>query len=112
MATISSSRRSGQRFGLRSSSDSRSRSDFSRPMKPTIEVSKSGRIKQTAFKADMVVRQFVGADGQLIERSVPGSFYEFITREHYIDSVVETRTLDLGFDAANAQGIFKMTAAG
>ena len=81
-----------------------------RPMKQSIEVSKSGRIKQTAFKADMVVRQFVGADGQLIERTVPGSFYEFITREHYIDSVAEARKLDLGFDAANAQGIFKMTA--
>ena len=82
-----------------------------RPMKPTIEVSKSGRIKQTAFKADMVVRQFIGVDGQMIERTVPGSFYEFITREHYLDSVVEARKLDLGFDAANAQGIFKMTAA-
>jgi hypothetical protein len=82
-----------------------------RPMKPTIEVSKSGRIKQTAFKADMVVRKFIGVDGQTIERTVPGSFYEFITREHYLDSVVDASKLDLGFDAANAQGIFKMTAA-
>jgi len=83
-----------------------------RPMKQTIEVSKSGRIRQTAFKADMVLRQFVGSDGQLVERSVPGSFYEFITREHYLDSAADARKLDLGFDAANAQGIFKMTAAG
>lgn len=82
-----------------------------RPMKPSIEVSKSGRIKQTAFKADMVTRQFVDADGKLIERTVPGSFYEFITRDYYIDSVDAARKLDLGFDAANAQGIFKMTAA-
>ena len=83
-----------------------------RPMKQSIEVSKSGRIRQTAFKADMVPRQFVGSDGELVERTVPGSFYEFITREHYLDSVVAAQKLDLGFDAANAQGIFKMTAAG
>jgi hypothetical protein len=81
-----------------------------RPMKPTVEVSKSGRIKQTAFKADMVVRQFVGADGRFVEREVPGSFYEFITREYHEDAVSDVRKLDLGFDAANAQGIFKMTA--
>ena len=83
-----------------------------RPMKQSIEVSKSGRIRQTAFKADMVPRQFVGSDGELVDRTVPGSFYEFITREHYLDSVVAAQKLDLGFDAANAQGIFKMTAAG
>lgn len=82
-----------------------------RPMKQSIEVSKSGRIKQTAFKADLVLREFRTDDGQIVEREVPGSFYEFITREHYIDSVEEARRLDLGFDAANAQGIFKMTAA-
>jgi Domain of unknown function (DUF1338) len=82
-----------------------------RPMKPTVEVSKSGRIKQTAFKADMVVRQFVGTGGQLVEREVPGSFYEFITRDYYADTTEQLRKLDLGFDAANAQGIFKMTAA-
>ena len=80
-----------------------------RPMKPTVEVSKSGRIKQTAFKADMVARLFVGADGRLVEREVPGSFYEFITRDYHQES--DVRRLDLGFDAANAQGIFKMTAA-
>ncbi len=81
-----------------------------RPMKQSIEVSKSGRIKQTAFKADMVTRQFVGAEGELLERLVPGSFYEFITRERYVDTVADISKLDLGFDAANAQGIFKMTA--
>ena len=81
-----------------------------RPMKQTIEVSGSGRIKQTAFKADMVLRQFVGVDGELIEMMVPGSFYEFISRDHYLDAVADVTKLDLGFDAANAQGIFKMTA--
>jgi len=80
-----------------------------RPMKQTIEVSRSGRIRQTAFKADMVLRQFIGVDGEVIEMMVPGSFYEFISRDHYLDTA-EVKTLDLGFDAANAQGIFKMTA--
>ena len=81
-----------------------------RPMKQSIEISKSGRIKQTAFKADMVLRQFVGVDGELIEMMVPGSFYEFISRDRYLDTVADVQKLDLGFDAANAQGIFKMTA--
>jgi hypothetical protein len=81
-----------------------------RPMKQSIEISKSGRIKQTAFKADMVLRQFIGVDGELIEMMVPGSFYEFISRDHYLDTVADVQKLDLGFDAANAQGIFKMTA--
>ncbi|HEX8955289.1 MAG TPA: DUF1338 domain-containing protein [Burkholderiaceae bacterium] len=81
-----------------------------RPMKQNIEISKSGRIKQTAFKADMVLRQFIGADGDVIEMMVPGSFYEFISRDRYLDTVADVQKLDLGFDAANAQGIFKMTA--
>ena len=81
-----------------------------RPMKQSIEISKTGRIKQTAFKADMVLRQFIGTDGELIEMMVPGSFYEFISRDRYLDTVADVQKLDLGFDAANAQGIFKMTA--
>jgi hypothetical protein len=84
---------------------------LNRPMKPVIEVSKSGRIRQTAFKADLVVRQFQMPNGAIVEREVPGSFYEFIARDHYIDLVEQAKKLDLGFDAANAQGIFKMTAA-
>lgn len=81
-----------------------------RPMKPAVEVSSTGRIKQTAFKADPVVRQFVDANGAMIEREVPGSFYEFITRDSYVEAGVTK--LDLGFDAGNATGIFKMTANG
>lgn len=81
-----------------------------RPMKPNVEVSGSGRIKQTAFKADPVVRQFVAASGEIVEREVPGSFYEFITRDSYKDGAQVK--LDLGFDAGNATGIFKMTANG
>jgi hypothetical protein len=79
-----------------------------RPMKSTVEVSSSGRIKQTAFKADAVIRQFIGENGDIIEREVPGSFYEFITRDFIQDGAHDK--LDLGFDAGNAQGIFKMTA--
>ncbi|EGF31301.1 hypothetical protein IMCC9480_76 [Oxalobacteraceae bacterium IMCC9480] len=78
-----------------------------RPMKETVEVSQSGRIRQTAFLADSVVRRFVAADGTLVERDVPGSFYEFISR----DCIDGSDQLDLGFDAGNAQGIFKMTAS-
>ena len=81
-----------------------------RPMKPNVEVSGSGRIKQTAFKADPVVRQFVAESGEIVEREVPGSFYEFITRDSFKDGAQVK--LDLGFDAGNATGIFKMTANG
>ena len=37
---------------------------------------------------------------------VPGSFHEIISR-----AKIEDGSLDLAFDAANAQGIFKMTTA-
>ena len=76
-----------------------------RPMKNEVEVSTSGRVLQTALKAAMVERAFVDSDGQLVLRTVPGSFYEFITRQPEAEG-----HLDLRFDAANAQGIFKMTA--
>jgi hypothetical protein len=49
------------------------------------------------------------AKGELVVREVPGSFYEFITRDTYVDEAGKTR-LDLGFDTSNAQAIFKMTA--
>lgn len=83
-----------------------------RPMKNQIEVSASGRVRQTAFKADTVKRQFVNADGTIVEKQVPGSFYEFITRDRVFDHERNRWVLDLGFDSSNAQGIFKMTAAG
>ncbi len=77
-----------------------------RPIKDMIEVSRSGRVRQTAFKADPVLRGFRAGDGTRVERQVPGSFYEFITRDLDPDSGGP----DLRFDASNAQGIFKMTA--
>lgn len=77
-----------------------------RPMKDEIEVSASGRVRQTAFRAATVHRQFRQPDGGIVEREVPGSFYEFISR-----GTLPGGKLDLGFDSSNAQGIFKMTQA-
>jgi hypothetical protein len=78
-----------------------------RPVKDIVEVSRSGRVRQTAFRAADVTREFLQA-GQLVRRSVPGSFYEFISR----DSIEENghSKLDLQFDAGNATAIFAMTA--
>ncbi len=78
-----------------------------RPMKDEVEVSASGRVMQTAYRAAMVERTFRAPEGHLVVQSVPGSFFEFITRKPLPDG-----RLDLGFDAANAQAIFKMTSAG
>ena len=82
-----------------------------RPLKDTIETSRSGRVRQTAFRADQVEREFVDANGGVVRRTVPGSFYEFIQRERMLDPATGTSRLDLAFDSSNAQGIFKMTAA-
>lgn len=79
------------------------------PMKATVETSQSGRVRQTAFHAARVKRTFRAADGSLIEKEVPGSFYEFITRLPLPDKGGEPH-LDLSFDSSNAQAIFKMTA--
>jgi Domain of unknown function (DUF1338) len=78
---------------------------LSMPMKDTVEVSAKGSVRQTALRAVSVQRPFVDTDGQQIMRDVPGSFYEFITRD--IDD--ETGQMDLGFDSGNATGIFAMT---
>lgn len=78
-----------------------------RPMKDSIEVSASGRVLQTAYKACTVNRELLGADGVVRTHQVPGSFVEFIQRK--VDP--ENGKLDLNFDSSNAQGIFKMTAS-
>jgi len=75
------------------------------PMKAAVEFSANGRVRQTAFLADKVMRAFRLADGSLVEREVPGSFYEFISR----DPVPGTGSLDLTFDSGNATGIFAVT---
>jgi hypothetical protein len=82
-----------------------------RPLKDTIETSRSGRVRQTAFRADPVERSFVDTNGLALRRTVPGSFYEFIQRDRLRDPVTGGSRLDLAFDSSNAQGIFKMTAA-
>jgi hypothetical protein len=76
-----------------------------KPMKAEVEVSANGRVRQTAFLADTVERGFLLPDGHSTERTVPGSFYEFISRD--IDSA--TGKLDLSFDSGNATGIFAVT---
>ncbi|WP_342653797.1 DUF1338 domain-containing protein [Pseudomonas sp. F3-2] len=78
-----------------------------RPMKDSIEVSTSGRVMQTAYKACTVSRELLNAEGVLKTHQVPGSFVEFIQRK--IDP--DNGKIDLNFDSSNAQGIFKMTAS-
>ncbi|MEJ0039527.1 MAG: DUF1338 family protein [Gammaproteobacteria bacterium] len=82
-----------------------------RPLKEKIEISSSGRVRQTAFKADPVSREFVGSKEERVWRHVPGSFYEFIQRALTKDERSGTMKLDLTFDSSNAQGIFRMTDA-
>lgn len=79
-----------------------------RALKDKIEVSGSGRVRQTAFRADPVARPFIDADGSEVARTVPGSFFEFIQREPL---ELGAKPLDLAFDSGNAQGIFTMTSA-
>lgn len=78
-----------------------------RRVKDSVEISASGRVRQTALHADPVMRDFLDENGALQQRQVPGSFFEFIER---LPLPGESR-LDLAFDTGNAQGIFKMTAA-
>lgn len=78
-----------------------------RAIKDRLEVSASGRVRQTAFRADWVRRPFRNETGDVVEIDVPGSFFEFISRD--IDPA--TGTLDLAFDSSNATGIFAMTKA-
>ncbi|SFG15108.1 protein of unknown function [Novosphingobium sp. CF614] len=75
------------------------------PLKPTVEISRNGRVRQTAILADKVRRPFRLADGGETAMEVPGSFYEFITR----DVEPESGRLDLTFDSGNATGIFAVT---
>lgn len=80
-----------------------------RPVKQMIEISDSGSVRQTAFRADPVRRSFVNPDGSETEMTVPGSFYEFISRD-VVTGPDGKRRLDLRFDSSNAQEIFKMAA--
>ncbi len=75
-----------------------------RPVKATVEVSASGRVRQTAHRAATVERALPTLEGDVAVREVPGSFFELISRDRLDDG-----RLDLAFDAANATGIFAMT---
>jgi hypothetical protein len=77
-----------------------------RAIKEKVEISTSGRVRQTALLADKVTRGFIDANGQRVEGVVPGSFYEFISR----DFLPGSTQLDLAFDTGNATGIFNVTA--
>ncbi len=77
-----------------------------RSIKEKIEVSATGRVRQTALIADKVKRGFIDDKGERFEMNVPGSFYEFITR----DKLPDSNKLDLAFDTGNATGIFNVTA--
>jgi hypothetical protein len=79
-------------------------------LKAVVERSQTGRVRQTAFVAARVLRRFRTADGGVVEREVPGSFLELITRLPMPEGTAEAGQLDLGFDSSNAQAIFKMTA--
>lgn len=81
------------------------------PMKSAVETSQSGRVRQTAFRAALVRRTFRLVDGSHVEKEVPGSFLEFITRLPLPEEDSGTKRLDLSFDSSNAQAIFKMTSA-
>ena len=76
-----------------------------RPIKDKVEISRNGRVRQTAFLADVVERDFATDTGEAHLMTVPGSFYEFISRD--VDPA--TGALDLSFDSGNATGIFHMT---
>lgn len=78
-----------------------------RPVKDSIETSATGRVRQTAFRAARVMREFTDG-GRRVMLEVPGSFHEFIQRAPLDDG---SGRLDLAFDAGNATGIFKMTAS-
>ena len=73
-------------------------------VKPAVEHSANGQVHQTALLADPVVRKFRDDFDLPVEREVPGSFFEFITRDTDADG-----QLDLTFDSGNATGIFAVT---
>ena len=79
-----------------------------RAMKPQIEEGRNANIRQTAYRAATVERQFAEGE-QTMTREVPGSFFEFIERGLITDSQTGEERMDLRFDSRNAQGIFTMT---
>jgi len=82
-----------------------------RPVKDASEPSASGSVRQAAFRADTVRRPFRAEDGTEIEMPVPGSYYEFISRDVVVCADGKKR-LDLRFNGGKAHDNFKMSASG
>ncbi len=82
-----------------------------RSIKPNIEVAARGTMRQTAYRAAEVERVFRTEKGCVVRR-VPGSFYEFISRDVIVNpnNPLGEKVLDLKFDSGNATAIFKMTS--
>jgi hypothetical protein len=76
-----------------------------------IETSPSGSVRRTALKADPVKRMFRAEDGSTVEMSVPGSFYEFISRD-VVQGPDGRKRMDLRFDNNGTKSPIKITAAG
>ncbi len=79
-----------------------------RSIKPQVEVAARGSVRQTAYRAAQVDRVFRTPEGCVVMQ-VPGSFYEFISRDR-VPANGNDEKLDLGFDSGNATAIFKMTS--
>ncbi len=79
-----------------------------RTIKTNVEVAARGTLRQTAYRAAEIDRVFRTDKGCVVKR-VPGSFYEFISRDR-VEPVNNESPLDLGFDSSNATAIFKMTS--
>lgn len=79
-----------------------------RTIKTKVEVAARGTLRQTAYRAAEVDRVFRTENSSVVKR-VPGSFYEFISRDH-LEPGNNASSLDLGFDSSNATAIFKMTS--
>jgi hypothetical protein len=82
-----------------------------RPVKATIETSAAGSVRLTSFKADPARRSFRADDGSQVEMTVPGSFYEFVSRD-LVTGADGKKRLDLRFENAYVRALFKKTAAG
>ncbi len=79
-----------------------------RTLKDKIEVGQHASIRQTAYRASQVEREFSSPEG-IVKLRVPGSFFEFIERGVLTDTNNGKPQIDLRFDSRNAQGIFTMT---
>jgi hypothetical protein len=86
-----------------------------RPVKASIERSAAGTVRQTAFKPDSVRRKFRSADGSEVELTVPGAFWQLISRDLVTGPDGKQRLdlrLELPIDQGAPNAVLKRTAAG